>query len=101
MSLSKGASAAGQSGCTSGDCWYYNVDVAWFNPGTYQLTTYCEGEYFRTASITVGGDGRGAFRGSYSAGGGFCGYAGRLGDGQRRRERASELELGTGHVTWQ
>jgi hypothetical protein len=76
VSLSKGASAAGLPGCTNGSCWYYNVDVAWFNPGTYTLNTYCDGAFFRSTSISVGSDGRGSYNGNWNNGGGYCGYGG-------------------------
>ncbi|MFD4420331.1 Ig-like domain-containing protein [Agromyces sp. NPDC058484] len=71
--LSKGQSAAGQPGCSSGYCWYLDVDVQNLPRGTHNLTTYCNGGQLGSSQITVGANGSGSFRGSYSEGG-FCGY---------------------------
>ncbi|KRC63082.1 hypothetical protein ASE14_04690 [Agromyces sp. Root81] len=75
VTLSKGDDAGGLPGCEGGTCFYYNVDVSWFNPGTYTLNTYCNGGFFRGTTISVGGDGRGSFRGNWNNGGGYCGYS--------------------------
>lgn len=60
--------------------YYYAVDVSWFPSGTWTVSTYCGGGgVFRTETIVVGnngnGYGSGSFRGSYTAGGGYCGYS--------------------------
>ena len=75
VTLSKGEYAGGLPGCEGGTCYYYNVDVSWFNPGTYTLNTYCNGSFFRGTTISVGSDGRGAYRGNWNNGGGYCGYS--------------------------
>ncbi|WP_157005911.1 Ig-like domain-containing protein [Agromyces laixinhei] len=73
VSLSRGTSTTCESSGRPG-CSYYNVDVSNFPPGgPYTLRTYCGGSYFRTASISVGGNGSGSFRGGWSEGGGHCG----------------------------
>ncbi len=63
-------------GTAEGSGYYYNVDVSWFAPNTSQrLVTYCDGGYFREATLQVGGDGKGHLYGSWSNSSGWCGYS--------------------------
>jgi hypothetical protein len=74
--LSKGGSAAGESGCTSGRCWYYHVEVYDFSEGgTFPLRLYCNGGLLRSTSISIGANGRGTFD-SQNSTGSYCGYPG-------------------------
>ncbi|GAA1950007.1 Ig-like domain-containing protein [Agromyces allii] len=83
VSLSKGERVGyynGQYGYCGGNCWFYNVSVSNFQPGTtVQMVPYCNGGALKGRyNISIDGNGNGSFVGRWngSTPSSFCGDVG-------------------------
>ncbi|MGH3704893.1 MAG: Ig-like domain-containing protein, partial [Agromyces sp.] len=71
VTLSQGPSTT----CSNGNsgCRWYNIDVSGFSAGSHAIQTFCGSDsVFRTATMSVGGNGSGSFRGADTGSGGYC-----------------------------
>ncbi|ANJ26698.1 hypothetical protein ATC03_08220 [Agromyces aureus] len=83
VSLSKGERVgyySGQYGYCGGNCWFYNVSVSNFQPGTtVQMVPYCNGGALNGRyNISIDGNGNGSFVGRWNGSipSSFCGDVG-------------------------